>query len=92
MGINQESVSVRERSAGAELRPSARRVIALFALKKPVAHDAVVHGAFGFGRDVAFFFCVFATDLAAAAFTRARAALLAAARLSGDHGVYVKSG
>jgi hypothetical protein len=30
--------------------------------------------------------------LAPAAFARARAALLAAARLSGDHGVYLKSG
>jgi transcriptional regulator with XRE-family HTH domain len=47
----------------------------------------VVHGAFGFDRGAAFFLCLFATDLAAA-FARARAALLAAARLSGDHGVY----
>jgi hypothetical protein len=36
----------------------------------------------------AFFLCVFATDLAPAAFARSRAALLAAARLSGVHGVY----
>ena len=39
-----------------------------------------------------FFICVFGTALAPAAFARARAALLAAARLSGDHGVYLKSG
>ena len=38
------------------------------------------------------FFCVFGTALAPATFARARAALLAAARLSGDHGVYLKSG
>ena len=49
---------------------------------------AVVHDAFGFDRGAAFLLCVFATDLALAAFARARAALLAAARLSGDHGVY----
>ena len=48
----------------------------------------VVHGAFAFGRGAAFFLCVFAADLAPAVFARARAALLAAARLSGDHGVY----
>jgi hypothetical protein len=48
----------------------------------------VVHGGFGFDRGAAFFLCVFATDLAPAAFARSRAALLAAARLSGDHGVY----
>jgi hypothetical protein len=48
----------------------------------------VVHGAFGFDRGAAFFLGIFATDLAPAAFARARAALLAAARLSGDHGVY----
>jgi hypothetical protein len=50
--------------------------------------DDVVHGAFGFDRGAAFFLCLFAADLASAAFARARAALLAAARLSGDHGVY----
>jgi hypothetical protein len=48
----------------------------------------VVHVAFGFDRGAAFFLCPFATDLASTAFARARAALLAAARLSGDHGVY----
>jgi hypothetical protein len=48
----------------------------------------VVYGAFGFDRGAAFFLCLFATDLASTAFARARAALLAAARLSGDHGVY----
>jgi hypothetical protein len=47
----------------------------------------VVHGAFGFDRGAAFFLCLFATDLASTDFARARAALLAAARLSGDHGV-----
>jgi hypothetical protein len=46
----------------------------------------VVHRAFG--RDAAFFLCAFATGFVAPAFARARAALLAAARLSGDHGVY----
>ena len=52
----------------------------------------VVHGVLGFDRGVDFFLCVFGTTLAPAAFARARAALLAAARLSGDHGVYLKSG
>jgi hypothetical protein len=49
---------------------------------------AVVHGAFGFDRGAAFFLCSFATDLAPAAFARSRVALLAAPRLSADHGVY----
>jgi hypothetical protein len=50
---------------------------------------AVLHRAFGVDRATAFFLCVFETDLvAAAAFARARAALLAAARRSADHGVY----
>jgi hypothetical protein len=52
----------------------------------------VVHGAVGFDRGAAFFLCLFGTDLAPTAFARSRAALLAAARLSGDHGVYRKSG
>ena len=52
----------------------------------------VVHGAFGFDRGAAFFLFVFTTVFVAAAFARARAALLAAARLSGDHGVYRNSG
>jgi hypothetical protein len=52
----------------------------------------VVHGAFGFDRGAAFFLCLFDTDFASVAFARARAALLVAARLSGDHGVYLKSG
>jgi hypothetical protein len=49
---------------------------------------AVVHDPFGFAWGAAFILCAFATDLARAAFARARAALLAAARLSGDQGVY----
>ena len=53
---------------------------------------ASAHGAFGFSRGEEFFICVFGTALAPAAFARARAALLAAARLSGDHGVYLKCG
>jgi hypothetical protein len=48
--------------------------------------------AFGFDRVVAFFFRTFVTDLAPAAFRRDSAALLAAARRSADHGVYLKSG
>jgi hypothetical protein len=48
----------------------------------------VVHGAFGFDRGAAFFLCLFGTDFASVAFARSRAALLAAARLSGDHGLY----
>ena len=51
---------------------------------------AVVHRAFGWGA--VFLLCAFATDFLAPAFARARAALLAAARLSGDHGVYRNSG
>jgi hypothetical protein len=48
----------------------------------------VIRAAFGSDQGAAFLLCAFATDLvAAAAFARARAALLAAARLSGDHGV-----
>jgi hypothetical protein len=48
----------------------------------------IVYGAFGFDRGGAFFLCLFATDLTPVAFARSRAAMLAAARLSGDHGVY----
>jgi hypothetical protein len=48
----------------------------------------VVHGALGFDRGAAFFLCLFGTDFASVAFARACAALLAAARLSGDHGLY----
>jgi hypothetical protein len=47
---------------------------------------AVVHGAFGFDRGAEFFHCAFATDLSPAALARARATLLASARLSYDHG------
>jgi len=50
--------------------------------------DGVVHHSLGFDRDPAFLLSVFATDFVATAFARARAALLAAARLSADHGVY----
>jgi hypothetical protein len=46
----------------------------------------IVHGDFGFNRGTACLRCSLAV-LAAANFARARAALLAAARLSGDHGV-----
>jgi hypothetical protein len=49
---------------------------------------AIVHDPFGFDPGAAFFLCASATDLAPPAFARARAVLLAAARLSGDHGVY----
>jgi hypothetical protein len=52
----------------------------------------VIHGAFGFDRGAGFFLSAFAPDLAALAFALARAALGAAAHLSGDHGVYRKSG
>jgi hypothetical protein len=51
--------------------------------------DGINHRAFGFDRGAAFLLCAFATDMVAAlAFARARAALLAAARRSADHGVY----
>jgi hypothetical protein len=50
----------------------------------------VVHRAFG--RGAAFLLFVFATDFVLPTFARTRAALLAAARLSGDHGVYRNSG
>jgi hypothetical protein len=53
-----------------------------------VLKQPVVHRAFGFNRGAPFLFCTLATDFEVAAFARARAALLAAARLSVDHGVY----
>ena len=53
---------------------------------------SAVHGVLGFDPGIAFVFVVFATDLAPAVFRRARAAFPAAARLSADHGVYLKSG
>jgi hypothetical protein len=61
-------------------------------LYEALRQKAGEHGAFGFGRGAAFFLCAFAMYLVAPAFARARAALLAAARLSGDHGVYRNSG
>jgi hypothetical protein len=59
---------------------------------RSIAPADVVHGAFGFDRGAAIVFGLFGTDLAPPAIARSRAALLAAARLSGDHGVYWKSG
>jgi NAD-dependent DNA ligase len=56
--------------------------------RQPQRLKNAIHGCFCFNRGATFFLCPFAADLASAAFARARAALLAAARLSGDHGVY----
>src|SRR5207302_8890774 len=64
----------------------APRIFASYATR-PVG---VVYGAFR--RGAAFLLCVFAVDFVVPTFARARAALLAAARLSGDHGVYRNSG